>query len=279
MLPRETLTDAIMAASLSRTDRPTGYFALAYTQSGTVLASFLTEQQKPSQQRTHVSGLLHLLLASLGEEHALALQSLATSHLQHLFGNDTSLTYDLLPLLEQPTTFHGMQYTGATLRLLVEGSVQNPEELNRHLARLHESVAQSLPRATVEKHTFARGFSMTLIRRIETPLTEEKEINGWSVRITAPPDTQETGLATAVRGTTFLLSTDPHLLTQFITETHGLPLPKEKTFIAQGVLHPSVISLLPRHPFLSLLLPSPGAVAWTLEQHGSVMTLTINTIP
>ncbi|MCB9808196.1 hypothetical protein H6770_02965 [Candidatus Peribacteria bacterium] len=124
-----------------------------------------------------------------------------TSHL----GSNVSFTFDILPLLQQPSVLQ-VSASGGILSTLLSGSMDNREHLNAIMERLHASYAQTLQSTRVTKRVLDKRFSSIDLRYDKKSILYMYEpLYGWSVTSTSVAP-GEHGLFTAVKGSQYIMT-------------------------------------------------------------------------
>jgi hypothetical protein len=142
------------------------------------------------------------LMDFLPARERLVLQGRLSAILQHALGRDVSMQYDLLPLLKNGTSF-ALTQSG----FLIEGH-STGVETDKSLALIMESVRQSMPQSTVDRHVFERGFTSTIISPSSSAIVERyQKSDGFDVH-TLWSVAQNRGIALARKGNAFRLTND-----------------------------------------------------------------------
>lgn len=171
-------------------------------------------QPLPERVRSHVLSISsadgaaawNAVAAFLPERDRLMLRGRLAAYISKTFGPDVSLHYDLLPLLA-----HGASISMTASGFVLEGH-STTFETDKSLTRIMESVHQNMPQSTIDRHSFERGFSSTIISSSDEAIVERRQSEQgfdihtlWSVP-------QNRGIALARKGTLFRLATDTSLL-------------------------------------------------------------------
>ena len=133
--------------------------------------------------------------------------ALFQNEVEHLLGNDVNLRFELLPLLQKPSSLELVIASGSIVQFDLEGTMRNSEFLKLTIERLHKSVRTLLTNTAIERRNFEQGFS-ALIARVsdKAVVTQTKDSNGWQTVETLTAS--GTGLFTARWDDRFIISND-----------------------------------------------------------------------
>lgn len=160
------------------------------------------------------AGSFYTLMNNLPEDDAVILEGVLATTLTTL-GERVSFRYDLLPLLEQPSTIQ-IDSSGSLLNVLIDGSMDDTIQLQTILDRVHTAYENSLPSSTITKRILDKRFSSIDIRHDDTMLERNQyTTNGWLIRSTMLSG-RKRGLVTATRGSAYLLSSTAAAITHAI---------------------------------------------------------------
>jgi hypothetical protein len=177
-------TQSSISAPTSIPDMPGAFLELRF---GNAQASFLT------------------LLENLSAQDAVVFEALLSSTLSY-FGEGISFRYDLLPLLEKPSSMQ-ISTSGETVNVLLSGSSNDALQLQSILDRLHTTYERSLPTSTITKRILDKRFSSIDMRHNANSIEQNQYTkDGWLIRSTQLKGST-TGLATATRQNFFLITT------------------------------------------------------------------------
>ena len=192
-------------------------------------------------------------------------------------GEDISMEYDVLPLLQEPSTLH-LSQTGSLTSFLLEGSLSNTKEREQIFDRLHETIRNKLPTVRVTKRVLDKRFSTTDLRHDPDLIElEQYTLHGWAIRITRHKE-ETLHLATANKGSRFIVSDNKDLIETAITHRTALQtasLSKENTVRSAGYVDlPAFTELLewwlPLVERWSSLLEHEGTLFWSIEEDANV---------
>lgn len=145
------------------------------------------------------------LLENLSQEDAIVLEGLLSNAIT-TFGEGVSFRYDILPLLEEPSSIQ-LSNSGGTLHVLLSGSMNRVKMLHTILDRLHTEFARTLPSSTITKRILDKRFSSIDIRHdVRSIEQSQSTVDGWLVHQTTLAGNAK-GLTTATQGNRFLLGT------------------------------------------------------------------------
>lgn len=192
------------------------------------------------------------------------------------FGNDASMTYALLPLLNEEASLQlgRMSATGALIGLL-EGETRGDAE--DAMDALHKGFASGNGGAVRMQRTFDEKFDFDNIRSGggQTEQSEE-QIGGWTVRRT---DRAGGSFVSAVNGRRFVIGTNHAAVTKALS---AYPEPSENAAILRGYLDPAAVrarmnAWLPGEPLPlpSVLSDGSGLIRWEVIRSGDLNTLVV----
>lgn|GEM_PF-3138188 len=134
-------------------------------------------------------------------------------------GSDASVTYDLFPLLDEPTRL-ATRSAGSGTSVFLEGSSTHALEMRAAIDRLHESTKRTLSTIVKRTRTFDDRFTSVTMEEDPEALREEKtRRGGWDIRTTT--NASGRGLLSAVRDNDYLLSTDAAWFAQALDVYEG----------------------------------------------------------
>ncbi len=146
------------------------------------------------------------LTSFVPERERLMLQGRLAAYVSKTLGPNVSVQYDLLPLLKN----------GASLSVTASGFVLEGHsidlETEKSLTRIMESVHQNMPQSAVDRHTFERGFTSTIISPSSEAIVERRQSEQGFTIHTLWSVPQNRGIALARKGSLFRLATDFSLL-------------------------------------------------------------------
>lgn len=194
-------------------------------------------------------------------------QAVLRAKVRDLLGDDVSLQYDLLPLLDQSATLHqrAASGTGTITSFLLEGNASAAELAA--LPRLHKSAASLLQKGTVVRTTFDEDTVATQVRADATSLEHTQERMGnWQVESTLAPG-GTAGLVTGTSNRKFFITNNPQwAMQQIASESNNIPLPAVPgAWTMGGVLNSDAISPPTQDSLAGFLLPHmPAGFAWSM---------------
>lgn len=192
------------------------------------------------------------------------------------FGSDTSMTYALLPLLNEEASLQlgRMSATGALIGLL-EGETR--DDADDVLDVLHKGFASGNGGAVRMQRTFDEKFDFDNIRSGggQTEQSEE-QVGGWTVKRT---DRAGGSFVSAVNGRRFIIGTNYAAVTKALSI---YPDPSDSAAVLRGYLDPSAVrarmnAWLPGEPLPlpSILLDGSGVIQWEVVRSGDLNTLVV----
>lgn len=192
------------------------------------------------------------------------------------FGNDTSMTFALLPLLQEEATLQlgRMSSTGALIGLLEGETRGDAEDL---LDVLHTGFASGNGGAVRMQRTFDEKFDFDNIRSGggQTEQSEE-QVGGWTVKHT---DRAGGSFVSAVNGRRFIIGTNHAAVVKALSV---YPEPADNAAVLRGFLDASAVrarmnAWLPGEPLPlpSILLDGSGVIHWEVIRSGDLNTLVI----
>ncbi|MBI1813338.1 hypothetical protein HY285_04295 [Candidatus Peregrinibacteria bacterium] len=240
----------------------------------------------PLQQWRALSGILP-------QEMTMVFEGLWSARMQSVFGEETSLRYDLAPLLTHASMlFVRSTQSGAGLHFLLSGSADG-KSLSAQLSLLRRRAQAMTTRVTLERRTFDRGFTSAILKSApEGTRNVSGDRNGW--RITALSGADAIGaLATAQRGNDYLLSNDRAWLNDVIGQgtttsiaTFTPPMSNDPAAMllaagrTDGASLRRLAAAFPVVPFQSAVFPgldhADGTFSWAVEREGAVVRLTVS---
>ncbi|MBI3618635.1 hypothetical protein HY213_01205 [Candidatus Peregrinibacteria bacterium] len=220
------------------------------------------------------------------------LEGLWTARMHSIFGEETSVRYDLAPLLtHESTLFVRSTQSGAGLHFLLSGSADG-KILSAQLSLLRRRALAMTTPVRVERRTFDRGFTSAILKSApEGTRNVSRDRNGWHIATLSGADAIG-ALATAQRGREFILSNDRSWLEYYIehetasndaTFTPPVNNHPTATLLAAGRMDGaslrSLAAAFPVVPLQSTVFPgidhADGKFSWAVEQEGPVMRLTV----
>lgn len=160
------------------------------------------------------------------------------------WGSDISLEHDILSLLNEQSTLH-LTESGGMVRLLIEGSMDNTQDRDRILDRIHSSYASILPTSTITRRVLDKRFSSVDIRHDESQITDSQFRNGnWTIRETLFQKNTH-GVMTATYKNNFLISNNLHTINEAIASprtTEAQPI--TGVIVNKGMINLSKIQIL-----------------------------------
>ncbi len=208
-------------------------------------------------------------------------QAMLKTTVRDWFGEDVSLEFDVLPLLQtQAVIVMGNKTGDGRTPFLLEGRARGAGVAER-LNRIRRSAQGSMGGGTVTEREFEDGVTVRQVRAGDETANEvQSERGGWTVSVSG---TASDSIITAVRGDTFLISNAPAWVNQRIdgsVEIPGLPLGRGE-FVAGGVASGTDSSLLsPADPMIRELAGGslPERFAWAMERWGRVLQVSWQTL-
>lgn len=153
------------------------------------------------------------LLSILNTDKSLVAEGRLGALAKDVFGKDMSVAYTLAPLVDAPGTVELLTGTGGSTAVLVRGSMEDSGKLKAIEATLFESLHQSIPQASVDRHKFDQGFSAAVIYQDPTAVQEQTTTLGaWTLH-TLTSTNAHREFAFARNGTQFAFSTSIAALT------------------------------------------------------------------
>lgn len=200
-----------------------------------------------------------------------------------VLGEDWSLAYDIMPLLQGATTLHMRAGTGSVPSFMLRGTTSDIRDARKRLAAFQDSVRRRQSRTSVTRRKFDRGFTSAIIGRASTQAQDaEYDLRGWTVRETVFLDGHS--FLTATRGHDFVIGNEKKWLDGVLSDEHEMQLPT----IASGLIAGGRLS---QEWFAQILedvrrttawtwlgqssLLSNRAVLWSAETDGETLTLSI----
>ena len=210
---------------------------------------------------------LNAYLASLPAQERLLRETTLRTAMRSWFGDDVSLQYDLLPLLQSRMLLTLGTASGGTTLFLLEGEARGAGVAAR-LDRIRTSAESVAGTGPVTVRQFEEDVSIPQIAggngQNGNTTTDE---HGWTVQTGA-------GLITAVRGDRFMLSNTRKWMTQRLdpaTPTEPLPMSNGR-FLAGGTVTQGTTPLFSWNDpdVMALTGPLPPLFRWAVEQWGQV---------
>lgn len=162
-----------------------------------IIAGNLSKYWKEFDQKDMIEGAVQQLLTVLGE--------------------DVSFTYDILPLLERPSSIH-VRKENDRVDVLLIGSIENRKMLHQIFERMHASYAATLPTATIVRRVLDTRFTSLDARHDPTLITHETYTdNQWDIERTKGKNSQQE-LITATKGNLFIMTSHATLLESALHE-------------------------------------------------------------
>lgn len=244
-----TFLSAILRALLRNGNN---VFAFSYTENG--IETKYEDQNLPIGQEVHLQmptlsgAYIQMTMANAEQSLTSLLHNLDTNNtyimqgilgtLVSYLGDDISMQYDVLPLLNAPASLQVATNNEGT-DLILSGSVQNAQQLARTLQKMHTSYAATLPSSAISKRTLSAQFYATDIRFDPQNIAQETSVyNGWHVQRTMQKD-EIHGLVTATNMNQFLISkTDEALLQAIDGKWNEVPAGKAKIIVETAAALP-----------------------------------------
>jgi len=235
----------------------------------------------------NISRVWKKLMNNLGDSERSFLEGSIGRLVEETWGSSVSFAYSVLPMLQRPTTIHLGKNASGGIVVAIEGIDENTRALSDNIERLFTGFSSAVPNTKVTERTFDSRFSATDIRIDEGAIREDaRQYKNWGIKSARAPDGIE--FATATLGSTFVLANDSAALEQILKQNVAITPPTipsltRTTRLADGVLSFDEASLLLKELFPAmkqesrppLLAHLSGTLLWSIEQHGTVTTLTI----
>ncbi len=195
--------------------------------------------------------------SAVTSDDAALLESAMLQSIRDHFGDDVSLQYDLLPLLQKPS----MLSVSSSGGFLFAGSADTAT-LKATLLRLHASVRSVLPRITINQYEIGQ-FSANVVMEDQGGITEETwSQDGYEITRTGPRNGSG-GFLTAVRNNDFFISNDRNLLEEALKAPPSFPFSSNAPMDAGGIISSERIEPLRGAPLFSLFPPGKSLL-WSL---------------
>lgn len=163
-----------------------------------------------SLRMTNGSASFDALRSHLSKDSRAIIDGLARGMLT-TYGDDLSLPYDLLTLLQEPSSL-SITATGAQIGVVLSGEHDNTKELHTIVDHFHSAYTNTLPATKVTKRVLDTRFSSVDIRHDESMIENtQKNIDGWFVRGTSHRE-MRSGIFSAVQGNLFRIGTSEELV-------------------------------------------------------------------
>ena len=229
-------------------------------------------------------------LASLWDElKSTTPEGILIQTIKDTFGSDSSLQYDVLPLLEDTVTLEFYRNESGVLLFAISGQTKNRRGTAALLSKLHESFEQNMESGMEVTERLLDGrFPSKDVRTNGTSDNNKMDsVNMWQVQQTFSTESTPL-LTTAIRGTEFFVSNSPSgklLLSEggsSITLPTQISMNRAKLVAGGFVDVPEIGSFFKNsfaerknsaHFVLSLLPMS--TVQWSLSKDGNMHTFTV----
>lgn len=214
---------------------------------------------------------LEMYLSSLPEQERTARETMLKTVVREWLGDDVSLQYDLLPLLQSRAVLSvgARSASGGAIPFLLEGEARGAGVAAR-MERFQHSAMAMAGAGSVTVRQFEEDVSVPQVAGAGNGSIVTAERDGWTVT-TGP------GLITAVRGHNFMIGNDPLWMDQRLNPaTEPVPLPvSQGRFRAGGTVTQSGTPLFSWHdPSVTVFTgPLPAAFRWAMEEWGQIRQL------
>lgn len=208
------------------------------------------------------------------------IRGLLSARMHEVLGEDWSLEYDVLPLLDSPAQLHLRWNPDGTLRFLLDMEVKSRHAVNLRLAELHDSFRSRLTGATVARRTLEKNLRSAVLQSDPSHVEDATVLkNEWTVRTTGELGGSRV-LLSAQRPRRLILSNDTGWMEQITTGTAATPLPARARLLAGGGMDrdlwmPMIAAHTPLWSLASGSSKEAPRLHWTLEEAPGVLTLAI----
>ncbi len=202
--------------------------------------------------------------------------------IQEALGGEWSMDYDILPLLEKPSTLSLRSGTGAIPSFVFRGTMSDLKNGRRQLSAFHENAQGQLSGTAVTRRAFDRGFTSAIIGSAPSQVQKKAySLLGWTVQETVRGDGRV--LLTAARGRDFVIANEKGWFESVLEDEQNLTLPTILGLpIAGGRLSPAMFMRFtedvrgtPEWTALQSGIDPGKGVLWGVERDGKTLTLSI----
>lgn len=244
-------------------------------------------QLSPSPDLTvrvsNIAQSMDRLLATTPETDRTITKSIVGKRVKEILGNDWSIEYDILPLLAKESLLAVKSNADAPYSFLLESTTGDSQNLSKRLNAFHDHFRAEHIGTTVTKKTFDKNFASTLLKSDPSQIEDVRQtVNGWTVRETREKNGTHM-LVSAVKGSTFVLSTVREWVDQITSGKTPETLPHIGSPIAGGAVSQTLAAILLKNLerdthwmwLRSALGIDPLRLLWSVEMDDHVLTISL----
>lgn len=203
--------------------------------------------------------------------------------LQNNFGDDLSFNYEILPMLSKgPTTLHLGTSESGSLIFGIEGVMKNSKELSEYMEKIHLGFRSAVPATKIVRRNLEDRFDSLDIRSDPDAVSEElMEHEQWEISLLKSTGDPLKQLATAQRGSTYVISNDENALMDILKKDKEITPPTSSSLtkgykLADGAIDKVALAeIIKGSAILEDLNLLPEKFTFSVEQMGEVSLITI----